>query len=99
MTARQDRQADGVHAFVDGNPRDLRRALAQPGIDDFGAGIAQAQRDHFRADVVAVETGLRDQDAFAAQRVRESFSGTHRRTGSGNSPHSALRQLTISPTV
>ena len=42
---------------------DLFRRLPQSGVDHFHAGVAQCARDDFRAAIVAVESGLRDQHA------------------------------------
>jgi hypothetical protein len=98
VAARQDAQADRVDVFVGRDPRDVIGRLAQAGVDHLGAGIAQGQGDDLGADVVAVEAGLGDQDAFALQRSvglrrHQSF------TGSLNSPHCCFSRSTISPTV
>ena len=52
-----------MHVFLQGGSDDHLRRLAQAGVDDFHAGIAEGAGDHFGAAVVTVETGLGHQDA------------------------------------
>ena len=63
VSARQDRQAHDVHVFLDRRLGDHLRGLMQPRVDHFHPGIAQRRRDDFRAAVMAVEPGLRHQNA------------------------------------
>ncbi len=48
---------------MDGRGHDLLGRLMQPGVDHLEAGVAQRPRDDLGAPVVAVEPGLRDDDA------------------------------------
>ena len=61
--AGQDAQADDVHVFLQRRLRDHLRRLADAGVDDLHPCVAQRPRDDLRAAVVAVQAGLRDQDA------------------------------------
>ena len=63
VRAGEDREADAVGILLDRRLHDLLGRLEEPGVDHFHAGIAQRARDHLRAAVVAVETGLRDDDS------------------------------------
>ena len=45
---------------------DLLGRLVQAGVDDLEAGVAQGPGDDLGAPVVAVETGLGDDDSIAA---------------------------------
>src|SRR5436190_5915411 len=63
VCTRENRQADDVGVLLQRRRGDHFRRLAQSGIDDFHAGVAQRARDDFRAAIVAVEAGLRDDDA------------------------------------
>jgi hypothetical protein len=57
----QDGEADYVHVFLDGGGGDHLGGLAEAGVDDFHAGIAQGAGDYLRAAVVAVQAGLGNQ--------------------------------------
>ncbi len=62
MGAREDRQADHVHALLQRRGGDLRGGQADPFIDDVHARVARAHRDLLGAVRVAVEAGLADED-------------------------------------
>ena len=98
MAAGEHAQAHRVDVFLGRDTRDVLGALAQSRVNHLGAGVAQRQRDHLGADIMAIEAGLGDQDALAAQ---DGYlqDRSHNRTGSWNSPHCDLRRCTISPTV
>ena len=55
-------KADDLDIFLQGGADDHFGGLAEAGIDDLHAGIAQGASDHLGAAVVAVETGLGDED-------------------------------------
>jgi hypothetical protein len=55
-----DRQADGVRVLLDGRLRDLLGGLVQAGVDDLVPGVSQGSRDDFRAAIVPIQAGLRD---------------------------------------
>src|SRR5258708_31086298 len=61
MRAGEDGEADNVDVFLDGGGGDHLRGLAQAGVDDFHAGIAQGTGDYFCASVMAIEARLGDQ--------------------------------------
>ena len=63
VRAREDREADHVSIFLQGRAHDLLGRLAQAGIDDLHARVAQRACDDLGAPIVAVETGLRDDDS------------------------------------
>ena len=73
VRAREDREADPVHVLLDGGLRHHGRRLVEPRVDDLDTRVAQRARDHLGATVVAVETGLGDQDA---QRAAQSHAGS-----------------------
>ncbi len=56
-------EADAVDVFLNGCVHDHFRGLAEAGVDDFHACIAQGAGDDFCAAVVTVETGLGDENA------------------------------------
>ena len=62
MRARQDREADDVDVLLEGRRDDHLRRLAQAGVDDLEAFVAEAAGEHLGAAVVAVEAGLGDED-------------------------------------
>ena len=66
VRAGQDRQADHVRILLERRGDDLLGRLAQPGVDHFHPGVTQRARDHLRATIVAVQTGLGDDDANVA---------------------------------
>ena len=75
VRAGEDREADRVHVLLRGRGHDLLRALAQAGVDDLHAGVAQRARHDLGPAVVAVEAGLGDQDAdLASRRARRTSS-------------------------
>ena len=61
VRAGQDRQPDHVDVLLERSGDDHLRRLAQAGVDDLEALVAQAAREHLRATVVAVEAGLGDE--------------------------------------
>ena len=63
VRAGKNGQADDVHIFLNGGGSNHFRSLPQAGVDHFHAGVAQGARDDLGAAVVAVETGLGDQNA------------------------------------
>jgi len=63
VRARQDRQADPVGVLLNRRLHDLLRRLEQPRVDHFHPRIAQRASDYLCAAVVAVESGLRNDDA------------------------------------
>ena len=68
--ARQDREADHVHALVDGRAGDLLAGQPDALVDDLHADVAGADGDLLGAVGVPVEAGLADQDLHrAAERL------------------------------
>src|SRR5208282_4032391 len=63
VRARENRESDDLHVFLERGADDHLRRLAQAGVDDLHAGIAERARDHLGAAVVAVKARLRDKDA------------------------------------
>lgn len=61
MRAGEDREADHVDVFLDGGGGDHLWSLAQAGVHDFHAGVAQGPGDYFCAAVVAIEARLGNQ--------------------------------------
>ena len=62
VRAREDREADHVHALVDRRAGDLRRRQPDALVDDVHAGVAGAHGDLLGAVGVPVEAGLADED-------------------------------------
>src|SRR5258706_1501410 len=60
--ARQDREPHDVDILLERRRRDHLGGLAEAGVDDLEALVAQASGEDLRAAVVAVEPGLRDED-------------------------------------
>ena len=58
----QDRQPDHVDVFLERSRGDHLGRLAQAGVDDLEAFVAQAAGEHLRATIVAIEAGLGDED-------------------------------------
>ncbi len=58
--AGEDGEADDVDIFLDGGGGDHLWGLAEAGVDDLHAGVAEGAGDYFGAAVVAVEAGLGD---------------------------------------
>ena len=54
----QDGEADAVNILLNGCGDDHLRRLAQAGVDDLHARIAQCTRDDFSSTVMAIEPGL-----------------------------------------
>ena len=63
MRAGEDREPDRVRVLLDRGLGDLLRRLMQAGVDHLHAGVPQGARDDLRAAVVAVQSGLGDDDA------------------------------------
>ena len=55
VRARQDRQPDHVDVLLEGGRGDHLGRLAEAGVDDLEALVAQAAGEHLGAPVVAVE--------------------------------------------
>ena len=64
MRAAEDGEADGVDVLLDGRGDDLLRRLAQAGVDDFHAGVAQRARNDLRAAVVAIQPRFGNQYSY-----------------------------------
>ena len=62
MGAGQDGQPDDVDVLLEGGRHDHLGRLAQAGVDDFEAFVAQAAGEHLGAAIVAVEAGLGDEN-------------------------------------
>ena len=60
--AGKDREADDVDVLLKRGVHDHLRRLAEAGVDDLEALVAQPPRQDLRPAVVAVETGLCDED-------------------------------------
>src|ERR1700682_1575069 len=60
---RENREPDDLHVFLQRGTDDHLRRLAQTGVDDLHAGIAKGAGDHLSPAIVAVETGLRNENA------------------------------------
>jgi hypothetical protein len=59
----EDRDPDRVGILLDRGPDDLLGGLMEAGVDHLHAGVAQGAGDDLGATVMAVETGLRDDNA------------------------------------
>src|SRR3990170_3991172 len=60
MRPREDREPDGVRVFLKRGLRYHLRRLADAGVHNLHAGVAQGARDNLRPAVVAIEAGLGD---------------------------------------
>jgi len=60
VRAGKNGEADDVNVFLDGGGGDHLGRLAQAGVDDLHAGVAEGAGDDFGAAVVSVEAGLGD---------------------------------------
>src|SRR6266446_6950852 len=65
MGAREHREPDDVHVFLDRRLHYLVRRPLEAGVDDFDPGVTQRLGHDLRAAVVPVEPGLRDQHLHA----------------------------------
>ena len=63
VRAAEDREADDVDIFLGSGAGDHLGGLAQAGVDDLHAGVAEGAGDDFGAAVVAIEAGLGDENA------------------------------------
>jgi len=61
VRAGEDGEADDVDVFLHSGGGDHLWSLAQAGVDDFHAGVAQSAGDYFCAAVMAIEARLGDQ--------------------------------------
>ena len=62
VRAGEDAQTDDVDVFLEGRFRDHLRSLADAGVDDLAAAVAQCAGDDLGATVVAIEARLGDED-------------------------------------
>ena len=86
----EDREPDDVDVFLQRDRRDGVGLLADTGVDDLEAGVAQRPGHELRAPIVPVEPRLRHQDPHRR----------HQNTvGCWYSPHTSLSSFVISPTV
>ena len=60
---RQNREPDGIRILLNHRLDDLLGRLMKTRVDHLHAGIPKRPRDDLRATIVAVKTGLRDNDA------------------------------------
>ena len=63
VRAGKDGKANDIHVFLLGRGGNHFRRLAQAGVDNLHAGVAQRAGNNLCAAIVAVEAGLGDQDA------------------------------------
>ena len=89
MRTRENAQTYHLDVLLDGDGHDVLDLLADSGVDHLEAGVSQSARDDLGATIVAVESGLCDENAGGHQNT----------TGCWNSPHTDLSADTISPTV
>ena len=61
--AGEDGEADAVDVFLDGGGDDHLGGLAEAGVDNLHACVTESSGDDLGAAVVAVKTGLGDEDA------------------------------------
>src|SRR5258706_8084036 len=61
--AGEDGEADDVYVFLDGRGGNHLRRLTEAGVDHFHAGVAQGAGDDFGATVVAIQSGLGNQNS------------------------------------
>lgn len=66
MRATEDRESDAVHVFLQGGGDDHLGRLAQAGVDNFHARVAQGASHDASTAVVAVQAGFGHQNADAA---------------------------------
>ena len=66
MGTGQQRQADAVGILLQDGFGDLFGGLVQAGVDDLEAMVAQREGDGLRATIMAIEPGLRHDDAIRA---------------------------------
>ncbi|KUO56329.1 MAG: hypothetical protein APF78_01815 [Sphingomonadales bacterium BRH_c3] len=63
VRAREHRETDDVHIFLDGRTDDVHWSLPQPSVDDFMAIITKQSRNDASAPIMPIESWLRDQNA------------------------------------
>lgn len=56
-------EPDSVDIFLHCGFGDLGRRLVEPGVDHLASGITEDPRDNFGPTIVAIETGLCDEDS------------------------------------
>ena len=79
VRAGEDAQADDVDVLLQRGLGDHLRRLADAGVDDLHAGVAQRARDDLGPAVVTVEAGLGDEDANLVVCHSEGIIWTFRR--------------------
>src|SRR5678816_3520871 len=89
VRAREDRQTDDLRILLQRGGDDLLGGLTQPGVNDLHPRIAQRTGNDLGPPIVAVETGLRDDDADPCHQIVGS---------STYSPHTRLSVWHISYT-
>ena len=62
MRARKNGEANHMHIFLQRRIDDHLWSLAQAGVDDFHAGVAQRAGDYLCAAIVAIEAGFSNQN-------------------------------------
>lgn len=76
MRTGQKRKPDSLNVFLDRGGRDLLGSLADAGIDDLEACVAQGARDDLGPPVVSVKAGFGDKDPDPGMtQVRVSIAG------------------------
>jgi len=66
VCAREQRESECVSILLDDRLDDLFGRLVKSRVDDLKAGVAQGARNDFGAPIMAIETGLRDDDSIRA---------------------------------
>jgi hypothetical protein len=66
VRAREQRETEGVGVFLDDRLDNLLGRLVQAGVDDLEAGVAQGPCDDFGPAIMAIQTGLGDNDSIRA---------------------------------
>src|SRR5262249_50542484 len=66
VRAGENRQTDDVHIFLQRRSDDHLRRLAQAGVDDFHAGVAQRTGNHLGTTIMAIKPWFGDENAYFA---------------------------------
>ena len=74
MSPAEDGNADRVDVLLQGRRSNHLGCLSQASVNNFHAGVAQRAGNDFRAAIVAVETGFRDDDSDLPRHVRKYMS-------------------------
>jgi hypothetical protein len=77
VSAGEDREPDGVRVLLDRGLGDLLGGLVQARVDHLHAGIAQCAGDDLRSAVVAVQSGLGDDDPDFSGGLGRHYSVMH----------------------